>query len=66
MSFTSRVLEIKVHRLAKNFTLILLISLPCLALPALAENTTSQASINLAQQMYVAYYGRPVDSLEVV
>lgn len=50
------------HRLVKNFTLILLLFVNCLALPVFAKNSPSQTSISLAQQMYVAYYGRPGDS----
>lgn len=50
------------NRLISRSTLILLVFMQSFALPALAKITPSQTSISLAQQMYVAYYGRPGDS----
>lgn len=50
------------HPLAKNCTLILLLLMQCFSVSTLANNPPSQTSISLAQQMYVAYYGRPGDS----
>ncbi len=53
------------HPFVKNFAFFFVISTQCHSLWALDDAQPSQASVYLAQQMYVAYYGRPGDSAGV-